>query len=257
MILADKKIGETPLELIKRVHKKQTPITYAGRLDPMASGLIILLIDDQIKDKQKYLNLDKQYQLDILLGISTDTYDTLGKITQIDLKKVSQESIKSVINNYPNKYSQSYPPYSSKAVNGKPLWCWTRNNQLDKIKIPTKEIKIHSIKLNSISEKTLSSLTKQITTNIEKVTGNFRQTKIINQWEKLTKDYPDTKLQILNLTISCSSGTYMRSVANKIGESLKIPALALHIKRTKIGKYALLNCGLYISKFERILRIIG
>jgi len=59
VILANKKIGETPLELIKRVAFNKTPVTYAGRLDPMAEGLMILLIGSEVKEKEKYLNLIK------------------------------------------------------------------------------------------------------------------------------------------------------------------------------------------------------
>src|ERR1035437_1661782 len=80
--------GETPLECLERF-KKDNPeyekerMTYAGRLDPLAEGLLIVLYGDEIKNKEKYLGLDKEYEVDILFGFATDTYDVLGKVTKV------------------------------------------------------------------------------------------------------------------------------------------------------------------------------
>lgn len=68
-----KNIGETPLEALERfradhVEYKNEPMTYAGRLDPMASGKLIILIGEECKNKDEYLKLDKEYEVDILLG---------------------------------------------------------------------------------------------------------------------------------------------------------------------------------------------
>ena len=53
-------------------------MTYAGRLDPMASGLLIVLAGEETKNKEKYLNLDKEYLFEVLFGFKTVTYDFLG-----------------------------------------------------------------------------------------------------------------------------------------------------------------------------------
>ena len=79
VIIAYKNIGETPLECLERHRKersidKDIPMTYAGRLDPMAEGLMILLVGEECKNKDKYLGLDKTYEFKILVGFSTDTY---------------------------------------------------------------------------------------------------------------------------------------------------------------------------------------
>ena len=67
VILLNKKIGETPLQALERFrlrHKtyKEVKMTYAGRLDPMASGLLLVLAGEEIKNKEKYLGLDTEYQ---------------------------------------------------------------------------------------------------------------------------------------------------------------------------------------------------
>ena len=173
MILANKIIGETPLELIKRVANNGQKTTYAGRLDPMASGLMVLLQDNEVIDKNKYLSLDKQYDLKILFGLSTDSYDTLGIITNQDLNSnILESDIKKVIKDYKKSYSQTYPPYSSKTVKSKPLWWWAKNNKLNQIEIPTKNVVIKQIDITNIYKIKIPTLVKDILNNISKVIVN-------------------------------------------------------------------------------------
>ncbi|MDE1988462.1 MAG: hypothetical protein KGJ58_03695 [Patescibacteria group bacterium] len=78
-----KKAGETPLETISRFRAdnqeyQKEKITYAGRLDPLAEGVLILLVGDAVYEKEKYLKTDKEYEAEILFGFETDTYDILG-----------------------------------------------------------------------------------------------------------------------------------------------------------------------------------
>ena len=68
-----KKAGETPLEAINRLRSRRpeyqdVKITYAGRLDPLAEGVLILLAGDAVYEKEKYLKLDKEYEAEILFG---------------------------------------------------------------------------------------------------------------------------------------------------------------------------------------------
>ena len=62
----------------------ENKISYIGRLDPLASGIIIYLEGDELKDRDKYMNMDKTYKFNIVLGMSTDTGDCLGMIRQIN-----------------------------------------------------------------------------------------------------------------------------------------------------------------------------
>ena len=84
-----KKTGETPLETINRLRAdkpeyQNAKITYAGRLDPLAKGALILLAGDAVYEKEKYLKLDKEYEAEILFGFETDTYDILGLPKKIE-----------------------------------------------------------------------------------------------------------------------------------------------------------------------------
>ncbi len=82
-----KKKGETPLECIGNLKKqdenlKLLSMTYAGRLDPLAEGVLLILVGDEVNNKNEYLKLPKEYEVDILFGFGTDTYDLMGKIIE-------------------------------------------------------------------------------------------------------------------------------------------------------------------------------
>src|SRR3989338_8981283 len=79
-----KNLGETPLECLHRFKAEHseyidTKMTYLGRLDPMAEGLLLVLAGNT-KDKEKYLSLDKTYEFEVLWGFESDTYDILGLV---------------------------------------------------------------------------------------------------------------------------------------------------------------------------------
>src|SRR5688572_10305491 len=130
MIKAYKPVGMTPLELLQSI--KAEGAAYAGRLDPMAEGLMIYL--DTIEEKQKrkdYEKLSKVYEFDVLLGIQTDSYDILG------IPKLSHSGTQLPIKL--GEQIQKYPPYSYSRIAGKPLFWWARNNKLNEIEIPSKK----------------------------------------------------------------------------------------------------------------------
>ena len=86
-----KERGETPLECIERFRRanpeyKNVPMSYAGRLDPMAEGVLIILAGEANKKKSDFLSLDKEYTFDVLFGFSTDTYDVLGVMADADTR---------------------------------------------------------------------------------------------------------------------------------------------------------------------------
>lgn len=81
-----KALGQTPLECLEELRVSRPdladlPLTYAGRLDPLACGLLIVLAGEECKNKDQYLGLDKTYEFEMLVGFATDTYDLLGVVT--------------------------------------------------------------------------------------------------------------------------------------------------------------------------------
>ena len=80
--IVEKSVGETPLQALEAFRERERlggiPLTYAGRLDPMASGKLLILIGDECKKRDTYTGLDKRYRFEVLFGARTDTGDILG-----------------------------------------------------------------------------------------------------------------------------------------------------------------------------------
>lgn len=245
--LVNKKEGETPLESLEvfRIKNKiplDIPMTYAGRLDPLASGLLIILSGEECKNKEKYLNLDKEYEFSVLFGFKTDTYDILGKVitegnpmyTKEDLEKLIKRNLKY----FKGKIIQKYPIYSSKTVAGKPLFTYARENT--KVEIPEREVDVKNLKYLNLKKVSSKKLLKDIEIRINKVKGDFRQKEILHIWKKELNDEKMPKhFFVASFTAKVTSGTYVRTIANDLGDKISIPSLALSIKRTKIGKWSL------------------
>ncbi len=244
IILLDKKEGDTPLEALeifrsKNKSYKDIKMTYAGRLDPMASGLLLVLAGEETKNKEKYLALDKEYEFEILFGFTTDTYDILGKIVKHSSsssdKKELEKLIKKHLKHFIGKFTQKYPIYSSKTVKGKQLFAYARSGE--DVEIPTREVNVKSLKFIKIHTVTNKKLFDKINKRVHKVRGDFRQKEILKLWDKYLCT-STLKYNIASFKIKCSSGTYVRGIANSLGENIDIPALAFSIKRTKIGKWS-------------------
>ncbi len=248
-----KPIGLTPLQLISKLRKtrdeyKKIKIGFAGRLDPMAHGVMLLMLGDETKNRNSYLGLSKEYEFEVMLGVSTDTYDALGilsneTIQQFNNLGISSTNLKKKINQFikskHGKHSQAYPPYSSKEVDGKPLFQWARENKLNEIKIPEREIEIYNFELVKILKIPAEEIHKKIISNIQSVDGDFRQFEIQKKWKELFKKDIFKKFIIAKFTISCSSGTYVRSLANELGQTIGTGAIAISILRTRVGKHTL------------------
>ena len=258
--------GETPLGCINRF-KKDNPeyvedkMTYAGRLDPLAEGLLLVLVGEECKNKEKYLGLDKEYELVVLFGFATDSFDVLGKVEKIGelrnnscfasawtrLTKIipqfsghgSLNNINNVLKSFVGKFSQKYPSFSSKTVDGIPLFAHAKSGTLDPEDIPSKDVEIKSIELLSEGSISKSELEKFVKESVALVSGDFRQVETLKSWESALLNTKQTNFKIITIKVSCTSGTYMRSLANLIGDKAGVSALALNIMRTRVGEYIL------------------
>lgn len=241
MHIVYKKISETPLQCVQRLFDTTKNIyTYAGRLDPMAEGLLLILKNEECKQAKQYHNLTKTYEYSFITGISTDTYDCLGTITDTrDPEKPLTKKIQQVINMLIDTQTFPYPPYSSKTVNGTPLFQYARANTLHTIPIPTGTVHIAEHKLTNTHTITTDTLKKEIVPAIKNITGDFRQKEVLQQWQTL----PNQPLQQYSATITASGGTYIRAIVHEIGKRINCPTTTTHIKRTKIGAWT--NPGAY------------
>ncbi|MEZ6209517.1 MAG: hypothetical protein R3B64_03045 [Candidatus Paceibacterota bacterium] len=241
--ILDKIQGETPLECIERAKEegvipKGQKATYAGRLDPMASGLLLVLTGEKVHEKEKYLSFDKEYEVEVLFGVSTDTGDVLGEIQSVKKDFIlNKEDLSVAIQKCIGEFEEHYPKYSSKTIEGKPVFLLARLGKV--FKSPKHTVKIHSIEVISDKSMTGEEIASLNISRIQKVKGDFRQGSIVSKWEDFSKENAREEFHILKIKVSCASGAYMRVLAEKIGSILDTPALAFSIKRTKVGEYVL------------------
>lgn len=239
----NKKLGETPLEALDRLRVerpeyKESSMTYAGRLDPMAEGVLLVLTDEDNIRREEFLKLDKEYEFDVLWGVETDTYDVLGKIVAEKIPAIfDKKDFARVIEKYQGIYNQPYPPYSSQPVAGKPLFQWAREGRLNEIEIPHKEIDIK--KLEHVCDRRIitADLKEKNLGNIALVKGDFRQEEIAVGWQEFFAKYPSTIFTFSTFRATVTSGAYMRGLAHTFGRELGCGGIALRIVRTRVGKY--------------------
>jgi tRNA pseudouridine(55) synthase len=235
--------GETPLQALERFRIEKPEyayekLSYAGRLDPMAEGLMLVLVGEENKEREKYLGLDKTYVTEILFGVSTDTGDVLGLVKEINTNTFDTSELEITLKKSTGKFSQRYPVYSSKSFDKD-----YKSVHDGKLSDETHGVEMYSAELLDVTEITAIDLLEQIKEGIAKVTGDFRQEIILEKWqEKL-----NPKNSISNLFFTCakirlqvSSGFYVRQCAEDVGAQLgRLPALALSILRERVGDYSL------------------
>src|SRR3990167_11504967 len=151
-----KKLGETPRERLERLrtekpHYAHEVLSYAGRLDPMAEGVLLCLVGSANKRREAYLELSKEYVLDVLFGFSTDTYDILGRVMDKgDVSGIRRTPLEKALNEFRGTVSQEYPPFSSKTMEGKSLIEWARSGALSAVELPRRTITIYDITLTAM-----------------------------------------------------------------------------------------------------------
>jgi tRNA pseudouridine(55) synthase len=265
-VVLHKKRGETPLELLtawqaSHSELKNVRLSYAGRLDPMAEGKMLVLLGDECKKQMLYTKLDKEYEIEVLLDLKTDTGDVLGFPAMSEKRAVHVTAdIKAALAHEHGSRSRKYPAYSSKTVHGKPLFLYALENTLSTITIPEHIEKIYSLAHMGTETLSKDELQKRIEQSLalvprsdepSKILGaDFRQDEVRARWQELFSKVPARTFIILTLRVTCGSGSYMRTLAERIGMSLGSTGLALSIKRTRIGKFVELGpVGFWFKQF--------
>lgn len=237
-----KTAGQTPLQALEEFQKtrpdlKGKKFTYAGRLDPMAEGLLLLLGPATTNRKTDFLKLNKIYEATVLFGFSTDSFDLLG-IPKYDTEshKIDKETVQAELQNFQGEVNLTLPIFSSPPISGKPLWVHAKAGQIQTHEIPQRTTTIFKIdKIEFINLTSVEILTK-VTNTIPKIRGDFRQAEIMTAWEKILTGLKQN-FQAVSFRVHCSSGTYIRSLANELGKRMGTPTVLYGLKRTKIGHF--------------------
>ncbi len=248
-----KPAGYTPLQALDMLRTKagiadKIPLTYAGRLDPMAEGLLLVLAGEAVHRKDEFLKLDKTYVVTALLGVETDSFDLLGmpKLKNLDSPVshrgmtsggLGEEKIQRVLQSYVGEITLPLPLYSSPPVDGKPLFQHAQQNSMQAQDTPTRTTTIYSCTLDALNTVSSDALRDYLHTTINSINGDFRQADTLKAWELLLA--AQATLQTITFTVRCSSGTYMRSLVQNLGTQLGTGACVYTLVRTQVGSFRL------------------
>jgi tRNA pseudouridine(55) synthase len=255
ILVLEKRIGETPLQCVERfrgAHPEYAGVkmTYAGRLDPVAEGVLVVLAGDRVHNKEQFLKLPKTYECTALVGVGTDTYDVLGVPTHSarvsvppppDPLLIKEGEAEHVLRSFIGTFSQPYPPYSSKTVLGKQLHTHARQGTLADIPIPEQQVTVSDICILEVKQVPLRAVVTEIGSIIDKVSGDFRQVAIKDAWGCLLRENPEKTVDVLTFSITVSGGTYIRGIVDVWGKKIGKNACILRLKRTRVGEYGVLD----------------
>lgn len=163
LLLVDKPVGPTSHDIVQLV-KEALDVEKAGHLgtlDPSASGLVVVGLNDAVKAVQFLVELDKEYIGEMTLGIETDTQDAEGKITfRSDISALSEEEIKKAFSAFVGTITQTPPLYSAVKKGGVRMYKLARKGVIatpPTRQVTVKELEILSIALPKVSFRALVS----------------------------------------------------------------------------------------------------
>ena len=148
VLLIDKPPGPTSHDVVQLVRRKLglQRVGHAGTLDPMARGLLIVLIGRATKHQQRLQGHEKTYEALLRLGLQTDTADATGAILrQADVPPLSSEGLQEVLATFQGPSSQTPPAYSAVKVHGRPAYWWMRRKR--SVALPARTITIFELSL--------------------------------------------------------------------------------------------------------------
>ena len=154
ILIINKEKGWTSHDVVAKIRKiTGEKVGHTGTLDPLATGVLPLLIGKGTKFSKYLINHDKIYEVELELGKKTDTADSEGKI--IDEKDVNEEYIKEnlekVLQGFVGKQEQIPPMYSAIKKNGKKLYEYARAGE--KVEIEPRRIEIYNMELIKYDDK--------------------------------------------------------------------------------------------------------
>jgi tRNA pseudouridine55 synthase len=227
ILIVDKPEGLTSHDVVACLRRilKTKRIGHTGTLDPFATGVLVMLVGKATRLAQ-FLDKDKkEYEATVRFGFETDTGDVSGSAKQIQNSKfkIQDEEIKQVLKDFRGEIEQTPPMYSAKKVDGKKLYELARKG----IEIERKPVKVTIYEIEIIKDR------KPKTEDPQK-----------NDFGLWTLDF--------GLKVSCSAGTYVRTLAEDIGKKLQIGAHLAALRRTRAGQFDL-SKAVTLEKLEEIV----
>lgn len=148
IILIDKPSGMTSHDVVAIIRRtfNMRQVGHAGTLDPLATGVLILLLGPATKLFNKFSSMDKAYEATLTLGTTTDTADIEGKVlTTAPYQHISRESVEDVFSRFIGDIEQTPPMVSALKVKGKRLYRLARKGV--HVELQPRKIRIDSLKI--------------------------------------------------------------------------------------------------------------
>ena len=195
LLLVDKPSGPTSHDIVAklRYHFRIPKVGHGGTLDPMATGLLVILLGKGTKISERVMGHDKTYEGTLRLGVETDSQDADGQIIrEIDSSAITAEQVAEQMSLRRGDQMQTPPMVSAIKIKGVPLYKLARKGE-----------------------------------TVE------RQPKLIHLYRFDLLDFTPPHARFV---VECTKGTYVRTLAHDIGQSLGVGAHLSQLRRTKIGK---------------------
>jgi len=216
-LLIDKPIQWTSFDVIGKIrgpiqkfcNLKKLKVGHAGTLDPLATGLLIIVTGSFTKKAEELQTLDKEYTGTITLGGITPSYDAETEITEtFSLENITEEKIIAAKQKFTGVIEQVPPIYSSVKVDGRRAYSYARAGET--LVIKSRNITIYSFEITEIT------------------------------------------LPLVHFKVSCSKGTYIRSLAHDLGKELGCGGYLSSLRRTRVGHFNIENAITIESFLESI-----
>lgn len=200
-MILNKPKGITSHDVVYKIKKiTGEKVGHTGTLDPLATGVLPILVGKGTLCSKYLINHDKIYQVTLQLGKKTDTADREGNVIKeqiVDIPWENEEKIEKVIQSFIGKQEQTPPMYSAIKVNGKKLYEYARKGQ--KVDKPTRQIEIYKINILRLNQ----------------------------------------KKQQIEFQVHCSKGTYIRSLCEDIAERLGTVGYMFDLNRVQVGEFSI------------------
>jgi len=207
-LLVDKAGGMTSHDVVAMARKKLNTkkVGHAGTLDPMATGVLVLGVGIATRLLTYITDGKKSYEGTILLGSSTHTDDKDGGLTskaaKDDLAKVTNELISDELAKFVGKIKQRPSSVSAIKIDGKSAHARVRAGE--QVEIPERDVTIDEILVKEIRVK-------------------------------------ESGIEV-DISVTCSAGTYIRAIARDLGEQLKVGGHLISLRRTLVSPFSLESC---------------
>ena len=154
LLVVDKPAGLTSFDCVYRVKRilQATKVGHCGTLDPMAKGVLLLLVGKATREQENFLGLEKQYRFRAQFGQATDTGDREGTLTATkDFNHITRARLEIALQDFQGKQMQTPPRYAALKYKGKAYYRWARMG----VEIPRvpRPIEVYSIELLSLERR--------------------------------------------------------------------------------------------------------